>query len=63
MYINKLTGETFNNRKEIKEILGRPLFKRLRRLGQIILINNWNINHGYTWITGKSLNKLESTAH
>lgn len=40
MYINKLTGETFNNRKEIKEILGRPLFKRLRRLGQIILINN-----------------------
>lgn len=40
MYYNKLTGETYQNRKEIKDDLGRPLFRRLRRLGQILLINN-----------------------
>lgn len=39
MYINKLTGETFNNRKEAKKKLGRYYYEKLLKDKTLYIIN------------------------
>lgn len=39
MYINKLTGETFNNRKEAKQKLGRYYYEKLLKDKTLYIIN------------------------
>lgn len=52
MYINKLTGETFNNRKEAKQKLGRYYYEKLLK-DKTLFITDYVADHELQKSNGK----------
>lgn len=44
MIINLVTNETFRNRKEAKDKIGKFVYNRLLKEGKIIFTNNLNLS-------------------
>ena len=52
MYIDKLTGETFNNRKEAKQKLGRYYYEKLLK-DKTLFITDYVADHELQESNGK----------